>query len=108
MSERNIRRHHRIPYTGPVRISWQTSDGLARYIRGNCLDVSEGGLRVEAPESIPARTLILLNAERLKLSGSATVKHAERRGSKYILGVWSSTPPCSKRPWPWRSRARSR
>jgi hypothetical protein len=87
MTERNIRRHRRIPYRGPVRISWQASDGQARYIRGSCLDVSEGGLRVETPEPIAARTLILLNAERLKLSGSATVKHVERRDSKYILGL---------------------
>jgi len=87
MSERNIRRHRRIPYMGPIRISWQASDGHAHYIRGTCLDVSEGGLRIETPEPIPARTLILLNADRLKLSGSATVKHVERRDSKYILGL---------------------
>ena len=87
MPERNIRRHRRIPYRGPVRISWQASDGVARYVQGNFLDVSEGGLRVQSPQPIPARTLVLLNADRLKLSGSATVKHVERRDSKYILGL---------------------
>jgi hypothetical protein len=87
MPEGNIRRHRRIPYTGPVRISWQTTDGLARYIQGNCLDVSEGGLRVQASQPIPARTLVQINADRLKLSGSATVRHVERRDSKYILGL---------------------
>jgi hypothetical protein len=87
MSEGDIRRHRRIPYTGPVRISWQTVDGLARYIQGNCLDVSQGGLRVQTPQPIPARTLVQINADRLKLSGSATVKHVERRDSQYILGL---------------------
>jgi PilZ domain len=87
MSERNIRRHQRIPYIGPVRISWQESDGPPSYIQGKCLDVSKGGLRVESPQPIPARTLISLRAERLSLSGSATVRHAQRRGAKYILGL---------------------
>lgn len=87
MSERNIRRHRRIPYSGPVRISWQDGNGQPAYIQGKCLDVSEGGLRVESPQPVPARTLIAFNAERLKLSGSATVKHVQRRGPKYILGL---------------------
>lgn len=87
MSERNIRRHRRIPYTGPVRISWQDGNGHPCYIQGKCLDVSEGGLRVESPQPIPARMLVTFNAERLKLSGSATVKHVQRRGPQYILGL---------------------
>lgn len=87
MTQKNIRRHGRIPYTGPVRVSWQGADGLARFAMGKCLDVSEGGLRIETTEQIPARAVILLNAERLKISGSATVKHVVRRGTKYLLGV---------------------
>lgn len=87
MANTNIRRHGRIPYTGPVRVSWQDSDGQSRYMMAKCIDVSEGGLRIESSEPIPARAVILLNAERLKVSGSATVKHVVRRGSKYLLGV---------------------
>ncbi len=87
MSERNIRRHRRIPYTGPVRISWQGQESTPRYVRGRCLDVSESGMRVEAPEPIPVRTLVLLSAERIKLSGSATVRHVTRQGAKYVLGL---------------------
>lgn len=87
MSERNIRRHRRISYIGPVRISWQDGDGPPCYIQGKCLDVSEGGLRIESPQPIPARTLISLSAERLSLSGSATVRHTQRRGAKYVLGL---------------------
>ncbi len=87
MAEKNIRRHGRIPYTGSVRISWQDPGGMARYAMAKCLDVSEGGLRIQSIDPVPARTIILLNDERLKISGSATVKHVVRRGSKYLLGV---------------------
>ena len=87
LSQKSIRRHQRIPYAGPVRISWQGADGQPRYVQGRCLDVSEGGLRIESAEPVPVRALIQLNAERLKISGSATVKHSARRGAKYLLGL---------------------
>lgn len=87
MTQPNIRRHHRIPFAGPIRISWSGADGIPRYVLGKCLDVSESGLRLESPEAIPARTVISLSAERLKLSGSASVRHVDRRGARYILGL---------------------
>jgi hypothetical protein len=87
MSDQNIRRHQRIPYTGPVRISWQGADGVPRYVLGKSVDISPGGLRMESPEPIPARTIISFTAEQLKLSGSASVRHVGHRGAKYILGL---------------------
>jgi PilZ domain len=87
MFEKDIRRHRRIPHSSPVRISWQGSNGQPQYTRGKCLDVSEDGLRIESLESIPVRTPVSLNADQLKTSGSATVKHVARSGVKYVLGV---------------------
>ena len=52
-----------------------------------CLDISESGLRIEVSVNVPPRTAILINAERIKLSGPASVKHVVRHGAKYILGV---------------------
>ena len=51
------------------------------------MDVCENGLRLELPVPIPPRAEISLNAERIKMSGSARVRHATRRGSKYVIGV---------------------
>jgi hypothetical protein len=81
------RRHQRIPYLGPIRISWEDAQGMQRYTQARCLDVSEGGVRIEVPVSIPIRTRISLRAERIGLAGSATVKHVARQGTKYILGL---------------------
>src|SRR5258708_2433830 len=81
------RRHHRIPYAGPIRVSWPDASGNPCFAIGKCIEVSESGLRIEVSANIPARTILQMNAERIKFSGSATVRHVERRGAKYILGL---------------------
>ncbi len=84
---KNARRHDRFPFVGPVRLSWEDARGEARFAQAKCIDVSESGMRIESPVPIPSGTRIQLNAERIKLSGTATVKHAARYGSKYVLGI---------------------
>ena len=81
------RRHSRIPYAGPVRVSWTGPSGDPAYTLGKCIEVSESGLRIEVPVQIAVRTPLLLNAERIKFSGPAMVRHCVRTGSKYILGL---------------------
>lgn len=82
----NSRRHARVTYTGPIRLAWDEG-GEPRYAQARCIDLSAGGLRVEAPVGIPAQSRILLKVEELKLAGSARLKNMTRRGSKYILGL---------------------
>jgi|SRR5579872_1219449 len=80
------RRSRRLPYTGPVQVSWEER-GETRFARGRCIDVGESGLRIELPVGIAQATEIRLNAERVRISGSARVRHTERYGSKYLIGV---------------------
>jgi hypothetical protein len=87
MSLRDVRRRQRIPYVGRVRISWEGTDGEIRYADVKCFDISEGGLRIETPTSIPVRTRVSLRADNVDLAGSAVVKHVARNGSKFILGL---------------------
>jgi len=87
MSKKDFRRHHRVPYIGRVRISWEDSPGLPKFAAAKCLDVSEGGMRLETLEPIKLYTILSLRAEQINISGSATVKHVERHGSKYVLGL---------------------
>ena len=85
-TDKNIRRHRRIPYVGPVRISWDDR-GQPRFALAKCIDISEAGLCIESPEPVPQGASIQVGADRIKLAGSATVKHVVRNGSKYLLGV---------------------
>jgi hypothetical protein len=87
MTKKDTRRNHRIPYLGRVQIHWEVALGQPKHALGRCLDVSESGLRVELPEPIPTHANVLLQADQLNLRGPATVKHVERQGSKYILGL---------------------
>jgi hypothetical protein len=102
------RRHRRMPYAGPIRISWDEPSG-PRYAIGKCIELSESGARVEVPVNIPVRTSIRLNAERIKLAGSASVRHVARHGAKYILGLELSQSMTEKvavairEPWALRS-----
>jgi hypothetical protein len=58
-----------------------------KYAHGKCFDVSRAGLRIEVPEMIPIRSVVWLQADRIRFSGSATVKHVVRAGAKYLLGL---------------------
>jgi hypothetical protein len=85
-ADKNLRRHRRIPYVGPIRISWEEY-GQPRFAMAKCVDISDSGLRIESPVPVHSGASIQLGAERIKLAGAATVKHMVRNGSKYLLGV---------------------
>lgn len=105
---RDSRRHRRIPYLGSIQISWE-SYGQARFAQGKCLDISESGLRIEVPVPVPMRTSVFLRADRIQLSGAATVRHLSRYGAKYILGIEMSqalqekTLAAIREPWALRT-----
>jgi hypothetical protein len=88
----DLRRHQRAPYTGPIDISWDDGRGNAKWAQGKFLEVSAAGLQVEVREAIPVHTNLMLRAERIQLVGSSRVKHVQRRGAKYILGLELSAP----------------
>ena len=87
LPKKDARRHPRIPYLGRVRISWEGAEGVPKYTQGKCLDVSEGGMRIEVSEAIPAHSRVLVQADRINLGGSASVKHVARQGSKYVVAL---------------------
>jgi len=85
-TDQNIRRHRRIPYVGPIRISWE-EHGQSRFALAKCVDISESGLSIESPQTVPRGAIIQLGAERIRLTGAATVKYVVRKGAKFVLGV---------------------
>lgn len=69
-----------------MRLSWEDR-GEVRYANAKCVDVSEAGMRIECPVAIAAGASLVLNAERIRFSGAAKVKHVTRYAGKYIIGV---------------------
>ena len=86
ITSKNNRRHRRIPYVGPLRISWEEL-GQQCFAQARCIDISEEGMRVDVARPVRLGTRILLSAERLKVSGAADVRHTDRSGGRYLLGL---------------------
>ena len=53
----------------------------------HAIDLSNSGIRVESSEPIEQHTEVFVRAERYGLTGSTSVRHCGRRGSKYVLGL---------------------
>src|SRR5580698_8580239 len=83
---KNNRRHRRIPYLAPVRISWE-EQGEASFAIARCIDLSEEGMRIEVAKAVRPGTRLQIAAEHFKFTGSASVRRMDRHGSKYMLGL---------------------
>jgi hypothetical protein len=86
-SKRDNRRNQRIPCLGAARIYWEDERGLGRYAQAKYVDISEEGLCIEVAEQIPVRSTLLLRAESISVSCSATVRYVAWRRCKHILGL---------------------
>jgi PilZ domain len=84
---KDTRRHRRVLCVGPVRLNWEDTHGQSKFATARCIEVSESGMRIECPVPIHAGATIMLNAERIRLSGPAKVKRVVRSHGKYVLGV---------------------
>jgi hypothetical protein len=91
MIPKNRRRFRRIPQVRPVRIGWE-EQGEQRFAIGRCLDLSEVGMRIEIAQPVTRGARIMIAAEHIKFSGSASVRHVIRLGSRYMLGAELTQP----------------
>jgi PilZ domain len=87
MARKDVRRHHRIPCTQPVALTWTGEDGSDRYARGKCRDVSAAGLRIEIFDMIAAQSYVYFRIENWDLAGSARVRYSRRGGAGMVIGL---------------------
>jgi hypothetical protein len=93
MYDRDLRRYRRVPYGGLLRICSEDANGNAVYRRTKCVDVSEGGMRIESQAPFSVGTYLSVRADQPSLGGYARVKRVAQKGSsKYILGLELSQP----------------
>jgi hypothetical protein len=76
---------HRL--VSPIEVSWEEQTGVKRHERGQCLDVSAGGLKMELSDSIAVRTKIYFHVIYTNLVGTASVCYCTDSESKYLIGV---------------------
>jgi hypothetical protein len=71
----------------PMKLSWQDATGNRYSIGVQTLDMTSQGARVESSEPMAPGLYVLLEAPKLKLMGSAIVRHCGLRGKNYQIGL---------------------
>jgi hypothetical protein len=87
MPAQEHRRRPRNPLTGKVKVYWKGDQGLSYQQISRCLDISPAGARLESNRPIPLRAMIRLESPDFHIAGLATVRHCNRRGMQYVVGV---------------------
>ncbi|UCF38826.1 MAG: DnaJ domain-containing protein [Acidobacteriota bacterium] len=87
MKQTELRRHARMPLRCELTISWKDSNGQARSLQAGGVDISESGIRIETNEPVEPASRVYLRAESYGVSGSASIRHCNRHGNKYVLGL---------------------
>ena len=77
----------RLKTKSPITLSWQDAAGKRSSMNVQAVDMSNQGARVESPQPITPGAYVLLEAPKLKLMGSAIVRHCRLRGRKYQIGL---------------------
>lgn len=79
--------HGRLKTKSPMTLSWQDAAGNRCSIEVQAVDMSSQGARVESQEPMAPGAYVLIEAPKLKLMGSAIVRHCGLRGKKYQIGL---------------------
>ena len=83
---RDERRHDRLPFKGKIRLNWQ-EEGIRRTVIAVCEDASRSGMKIASPTRIELRSFVQLEGMDFKLFGPACVRHCDRQGIGYKLGL---------------------
>jgi len=87
MQSRDRRREGRVQQGAEVRLSWDEGRGEMKYAVTRTYDVSPSGIKVQLLESIDRGSFVRVQADALKLNGTAVVRNCTRKGSKYWIGL---------------------
>jgi PilZ domain-containing protein len=87
MTSKGTRRGERSENVEIVQVMWKDRDGGDKFANARTLDISELGMRIEIPEPVQERSFVNLRCDKLKLSGTASVRSCQRKGNRYHVGL---------------------
>jgi hypothetical protein len=73
-----------------VFLTWQVN-GVTRRVIGRCVDLSPSGARLETRDKLTAHSTVLVHSEQFGRMGLASIRHCNRHGMKYDVGLQFST-----------------
>ena len=81
------RREDRSAAPAVIRVMWVDKLGRERFASVQSYDISASGMRLSLPEAVEARSFVRLQCAELGIHGTASVRHCEHQGGKYLVGL---------------------
>jgi hypothetical protein len=85
--EKKFRRHPREIFSGLVKVTWIDACGQFRSVQARGIDISQSGIGLELPEPVEPRTMVHIEGRPYRLLGTANVRHCQRNGIKFMVGL---------------------
>ncbi|HSW49352.1 MAG TPA: DnaJ domain-containing protein, partial [Bryobacteraceae bacterium] len=70
-----------------VSVSWQDAEGSTKFARARGLDLSEHGARIETDQPLGDGSRVFLRVPAFDIDTVARVRHCQKRGGKYVVGL---------------------
>jgi hypothetical protein len=84
---KELRRHRRYAVDGSIlQVSWLDMKGKMRITRTRAVNICEEGMAIQLPEAAMP-LLVRFKSERFNVSGVGEVRHCQRVGGQYIVGL---------------------
>lgn len=83
----DLRTGQRIAFKTKAVVTWMDRTGNACSAIGECLDLSEAGMKVAMPMPLEVRTYVSVRCDAAKFHGSASVRSCAHGNMNYELGL---------------------
>jgi hypothetical protein len=83
----DLRKSSRMLYKGKVSISFVNTAGAPCSVLGECIDISEGGMRVRLKEPLSIRGFVSIRCREANLHGTASVRSCNHIRMGYMAGL---------------------
>ena len=83
----DLRKSDRKAMEGKVHITWTDSRGQSCSGKGECMDISEGGMRLRMSSPLDVRGYVSIRFGAVNLHGAASVRSCTRSNLSYVVGL---------------------
>lgn len=83
----DLRKSDRQSFEGKVLLTWTDANGTPCSGKGECLDISEGGLKLKMTSPLAVRGYVSIRFKDANLHGAASVRSCIRKNLTYIVGL---------------------
>src|SRR5438046_9940380 len=88
LKRRDLRHHRRYAVNSDtLQVFWLGTEGTMKMARTRALNISEGGMVIELPEPAALSSRVRFESRKYMINGSGAVRHCQRVGAKYIVGL---------------------